>query len=135
MQYIPQKMYRSSFVNMQWALGTKGSGAPVHFHNVAWSQLFYGRKHWYILPPRTTLMGNKQVLDWVENDMQDLEKQGFHMMQCTQQQVIYTLSYFTLTHYTHLTLSHFTSPHSPHLLTTPTLAHYTYPRLPHTSHT
>jgi hypothetical protein len=26
-------------VNLQWALGTKGSGAPVHFHNTAWNQV------------------------------------------------------------------------------------------------
>eukprot|EP00615_Pteridomonas_danica_P011961 CAMPEP_0114346950 /NCGR_PEP_ID=MMETSP0101-20121206/13493_1 /TAXON_ID=38822 ORGANISM="Pteridomonas danica, Strain PT" /NCGR_SAMPLE_ID=MMETSP0101 /ASSEMBLY_ACC=CAM_ASM_000211 /LENGTH=1385 /DNA_ID=CAMNT_0001483933 /DNA_START=329 /DNA_END=4486 /DNA_ORIENTATION=- len=81
-----QREYRSAFVNMQWALGTMGSGAPVHFHNVAWNQLFYGRKHWYILPPRTTLMGKKQVLDWVENDIETLEKEGFHILECTQQQ-------------------------------------------------
>lgn len=52
---------RLPFQNMQWAVGTKGSGAPVHFHNTAWNQLFYGRKHWYLFPPSHNLMGNKQV--------------------------------------------------------------------------
>ena len=45
----------------QWALGTKGSGAPVHFHNTAFNQIFYGAKHWYLFPPNRNLMGNRQV--------------------------------------------------------------------------
>ena len=41
-QKLEQERRRSPFVNLQWALGTAGSGAPVHFHNTAWNQLFYG---------------------------------------------------------------------------------------------
>ena len=32
------------FVNAQWAIGGEGTGAPIHFHNSAWSALVYGTK-------------------------------------------------------------------------------------------
>lgn len=73
-------------MNMQWALGTAGSGAPVHFHNTAWNSLLYGRKHWYLLPPSRNLMGKRQVLDWLEHDLDDLIKDGFETMECVQKQ-------------------------------------------------
>jgi hypothetical protein len=81
-----QEKWRDPFVNLQWALGTKGSGAPVHFHNTAWNQLFYGRKHWYLLPPGRNLMGKKQVLEWVEDDVAGLQAQGYEFTECVQQQ-------------------------------------------------
>jgi hypothetical protein len=77
---------RRPFVNMQWALGTAGSGAPVHFHNTAWNQLFYGRKHWHLLPPGRNLMGKKQVLEWLEEDWGRLAVEGFEPIGCVQQQ-------------------------------------------------
>ena len=81
-----QELWRKPFVNMQWALGTKGSGAPVHFHNTAWNQLFYGKKHWYLLPPGHNLMGKKQVFKWVEEDVASLKAQGYEFTECVQQQ-------------------------------------------------
>lgn len=39
---------RDPFINAQWSLGVEGSGAPMHFHNPAWSALIYGAKKWYI---------------------------------------------------------------------------------------
>lgn len=83
---MEEKERRRPFVNIQWALGTAGSGAPVHFHNTAWNQLFYGRKHWYLFPPATNLMGKKQVLDWLEHDVTGLIEQGFQPMECVQLQ-------------------------------------------------
>ena len=38
---------RELFVNAQWSLGMEGSGAPVHFHNAAWSALMFGAKKWW----------------------------------------------------------------------------------------
>jgi len=76
---------REPFVNLQWALGVAGSGAPVHFHNTAWNSLFYGRKHWYIYPPSRNLMGKKQTLLWVEEDLEDLKAQGYLPYECTQE--------------------------------------------------
>ena len=76
---------RAPWYTIQWALGTAGSGAHIHFHNAAWNQLFYGKKHWYLFPPGRNLMGKKQVLDWVENDLPGLEVQGFKPFECHQQ--------------------------------------------------
>jgi hypothetical protein len=45
--------YREGFVNAQWALGAEGSGAPMHYHNTAWSALLYGAKKWYANPSTT----------------------------------------------------------------------------------
>ena len=81
-----QETWRKPFISMQWALGTKGSGAPVHFHNTAWNQLFYGKKHWYLLPPGRNLMGKKQVFKWVEEDVTGLKAQGYEFSECMQQQ-------------------------------------------------
>lgn len=76
---------RAIFQNIQWAVGTKGSGAPVHFHNTAWNQLFYGKKHWYLFPPSRNLMGNKQVLQWLEEDLPRLRSEGFVPLECVQE--------------------------------------------------
>ena len=84
--YQEQVERRRPFVNLQWALGTAGSGAPVHFHNTAWNQLFYGRKHWYLYPPSRNLMGKKQVMDWLEHDIRNLMEDGFQPMECIQMQ-------------------------------------------------
>jgi hypothetical protein len=56
---------------------------PVVF---ASPQLFYGRKHWYLFPPSWNLMGKKQVLDWVEHDLQGLIDEGHEMVECVQYQ-------------------------------------------------
>ena len=57
---------------------------PLPQHGV--EQLFYGRKHWYLFPPATNLMGKKQVLDWLEHDVTGLIEQGFQPMECVQLQ-------------------------------------------------
>lgn len=77
---------RQPFINMQWALGTQGSGAPVHFHNTAWNNLFYGMKRWYLFPPSHNLMGKRQVLDWIEHDLPELKQEGFEPFECVQHQ-------------------------------------------------
>ncbi|KAJ1461043.1 hypothetical protein M885DRAFT_458278 [Pelagophyceae sp. CCMP2097] len=52
------------FVNMQFAIGGAGSGAPMHFHNTAWNALVYGSKFWLTYPPAYNLMSNVQIRDW-----------------------------------------------------------------------
>jgi len=47
-----EKQARAMFVNYQWALGVPGSGAPTHYHNIAWNGVVYGAKRWFISPPR-----------------------------------------------------------------------------------
>ncbi|KAJ8609236.1 hypothetical protein CTAYLR_008063 [Chrysophaeum taylorii] len=54
------------FVNVQWALGSAGSGAPMHFHNTAWNACIYGAKRWIAYPPAYNLMSNDQIRLWDE---------------------------------------------------------------------
>lgn len=37
---------------VQFALGPEGTGAPPHFHNAAWNGLIWGRKRWWLFPPK-----------------------------------------------------------------------------------
>lgn len=52
------------FVNVQWALGSAGSGAPMHFHNTAWNACVYGAKRWIAYPPAFNVMSNDQIRVW-----------------------------------------------------------------------
>lgn len=54
------------FVNVQWALGVAGSGAPMHFHNSAWNACIYGAKRWIAYPPAFNVMSNDQIRLWDE---------------------------------------------------------------------
>jgi hypothetical protein len=80
-----QEKRRKDMVNMQWALGTAGSGAPVHFHNTAWNQLFYGRKHWCKLPIRLSfariflLINSLLMWCWLDLLLRFLVKTCFHL--------------------------------------------------------
>ncbi len=65
---------RAHFVNAQWALGDKGSGAPIHFHNSAWNALIYGAKKWIIYPPAHMIMSKEHILDFIENEVSTLEE-------------------------------------------------------------
>ncbi len=72
------------FVNAQWALGGEGTGAPVHYHNTAWSALVYGAKKWTIYPPHSQIMSNKQILDYRETDLLDFSSRGVTPVTCVQ---------------------------------------------------
>ena len=75
----------SMFVNAQWALGGRGTGAPVHFHNTAWAAVVYGAKKWYLYPPKYRVMSNKQIKKFVETDMIDTsERLDFTPLTCVQ---------------------------------------------------
>lgn len=46
---------RRSWVQLtsrQLFAGGAGSGASMHFHSAAYNALFFGTKHWLLLPPR-----------------------------------------------------------------------------------
>ena len=62
------------FVNLQWALGVEGSGAPQHFHNTAWNALVYGAKRWLVFPPAYSFMSNMQIRQWDETEREENEK-------------------------------------------------------------
>lgn len=75
---------REIFVNAQWAIGGEGTGAPVHYHNTAWNALVYGAKKWFIYPPHSMIMSNKQILDYVETDHNSFADRGVHSLSCVQ---------------------------------------------------
>eukprot|EP00633_Aureoumbra_lagunensis_P008734 CAMPEP_0197310136 /NCGR_PEP_ID=MMETSP0891-20130614/8760_1 /TAXON_ID=44058 ORGANISM="Aureoumbra lagunensis, Strain CCMP1510" /NCGR_SAMPLE_ID=MMETSP0891 /ASSEMBLY_ACC=CAM_ASM_000534 /LENGTH=1110 /DNA_ID=CAMNT_0042795639 /DNA_START=226 /DNA_END=3558 /DNA_ORIENTATION=- len=56
------------FVNIQFAVGGPGSGAPMHFHNTAWNALIYGTKFWIIYPPAFNVMSNQHIRYWEAKD-------------------------------------------------------------------
>jgi hypothetical protein len=80
----PPKLDRSLFVNAQWALGGEGTGAPVHFHNSAWSALVYGAKKWVIYPPHHAIMSNEQVLNFWEHSKKTFADRGIKGITCVQ---------------------------------------------------
>jgi len=75
---------REMFVNAQWALGGEGTGAPIHFHNTAWSALVYGAKKWIIYPPSHMIMSNRQILDYYESEKPLFEARGIKAVTCVQ---------------------------------------------------
>jgi len=72
------------FVNYQFAVGMVGSGAPVHFHNTAWNQVFYGAKRWFAQPPHYNMMGKMQILKWVDEERQPMLARGWKGAECVQ---------------------------------------------------
>jgi ankyrin repeat protein len=81
---IESKDSREMFVNAQFALGGGGTGAPVHFHNTAWSALVYGAKKWVVYPPGHAVMSNMQIKEYFETDLQQIADQGAQSKSCVQ---------------------------------------------------
>lgn len=85
---IPRMLYSDMnkfFVNAQWAVGGEGTGAPIHFHNTAWSALAYGAKKWFLYPPHYKIMSNKQILHFIETDNKNYTNEfGFKPLSCVQ---------------------------------------------------
>jgi len=48
----------------QFFLGPMGSGAPLHFHNYAFSLLVYGEKRWTLLPPSQRIFSKLRIKAW-----------------------------------------------------------------------
>ncbi len=44
----------------------------------------YGAKKWIIYPPHHMIMSNKQILDFIETDMVQLEERGVRATTCVQ---------------------------------------------------
>ena len=75
----------TSYDNVQFYLGGKNTGAPVHFHSGAAyarhfcafvaqfrlrsNTLLYGRKRWILFPPKRGLYSKKSIHSWLRDDL------------------------------------------------------------------
>lgn len=51
----------------QFYLGSKDTGAPMHYHtNPAWNALIYGKKGWVLLPPSQAAFSSVSAAESVE---------------------------------------------------------------------
>ena len=90
---------RITDVNLQWSLGIEGSGAPTHFHNVAWYAqlrcfccrlycrrvgLMFGAKKWILQPPHNMIMSNQPPLIFYEDAIPKLKERGVRFTSCMQ---------------------------------------------------
>eukprot|EP00595_Chromulina_sp_UTEXLB2642_P001607 CAMPEP_0196763240 /NCGR_PEP_ID=MMETSP1095-20130614/3677_1 /TAXON_ID=96789 ORGANISM="Chromulina nebulosa, Strain UTEXLB2642" /NCGR_SAMPLE_ID=MMETSP1095 /ASSEMBLY_ACC=CAM_ASM_000446 /LENGTH=359 /DNA_ID=CAMNT_0042115995 /DNA_START=665 /DNA_END=1744 /DNA_ORIENTATION=- len=71
--------YSKGNVEVQFYLGPKGSGAPVHFHGHAVNSLAYGEKKWYLFPPAEAFYSTMPAFEFVSSD-----SRAHRSIQCTQ---------------------------------------------------
>ena len=55
-----------SEASVQLAIGGARSGAPLHYHKAALNTLVYGRKAWWLAPPRDAAYSSTPVARWAE---------------------------------------------------------------------
>ena len=71
--------------SVQFAVGPRGSGAPVHYHKAAVNTLVYGRKQWWISPPRDAAFSNVPAADYIAADgPASAERAGRVVLRCVQ---------------------------------------------------
>ena len=51
---------------VQLAIGPMDSGAPPHYHKAAVNTMFYGRKKWYLFPPKDAVYTSLSSKEWLE---------------------------------------------------------------------
>jgi ankyrin repeat protein len=68
-------------VSVQFYLGPRGSGAPLHYHGSAWNLLVHGRKRWFLLPPQRAAYSTRPVLEWIERDYARLDPPPIEFIQ------------------------------------------------------
>ena len=52
----------------QFALGKKGSGAPIHHHISAWNVVLMGEKRWFLNPPHYSLLSSEHISTFTSSD-------------------------------------------------------------------
>ena len=52
--------------SVQFAVGGAGSGAPMHYHKAAVNTLVYGKKRWWLAPPRDAIYSSIPAAAWAE---------------------------------------------------------------------
>lgn len=68
---------------IQFYVGGALSGAPPHFHRTAWNVLVYGKKRWFIFPPKSAFYSREHVWDWWRNRYRN-EASGTRAWECVQ---------------------------------------------------
>lgn len=65
-------------------VGARGSGVPFHFHGGGFSEVFHGRKRWFLSPPAhpPPFNPNASMLSWVEQTYPSLDPQT-PLWECT----------------------------------------------------
>ena len=67
---------------IQFYVGGALSGAPPHFHRTAWNFLVYGKKRWFIFPPKDAFYSKEHVWDWWRERYRD--GKGARAWECIQ---------------------------------------------------
>ena len=67
-------LHTTQIAVVQFALGSPGTGSPVHYHNAAWNGLFYGMKRWYLLPPQEKLLSSVPIKQWVDTEVSGVKE-------------------------------------------------------------
>eukprot|EP01079_Euglenida_sp_SAG-EU17-18_P007791 gene7791-1396_t len=61
----PRGALNATSAHWQISIGPPLSGAPVHFHNQAINHLVYGRKLWFLFPPRHAQWSIVPIHEWL----------------------------------------------------------------------
>ena len=69
-----------SSVKTQFYVGGALSGAPPHFHRSAWNVLIYGKKRWFLFPPKDAFYSKQHVWQW----WKDKYRNGPKTWECVQ---------------------------------------------------
>ena len=67
----------------QFYLGPAYSGAPFHFHNDAWNALAFGKKRWFLTPPRHSIFSAESPASFLKHRINDFPGSN-HMLHCVQ---------------------------------------------------
>jgi hypothetical protein len=73
---------------VEFYFGPPGSGAPWHYHDPAFNALAYGRKRWFITPPRRAVFSNTPAVEWYRTEFVQSkpdDSAGRHVLECTQE--------------------------------------------------
>eukprot|EP00042_Codosiga_hollandica_P045174 m.455331 g.455331 ORF g.455331 m.455331 type:complete len:270 (+) comp56958_c1_seq38:1341-2150(+) len=81
--FVLPKLVDVSFTSKQFYLGSKGSGAPIHYHGNAINTLVYGRKQWFLLPPSLAVYSKQPPSVWLPSLSANEQSQ---LLRCTQEE-------------------------------------------------
>jgi len=73
-----------SEASVQLAIGGARSGAPLHYHKAALNTLVYGRKAWWLAPPRDAAYSSTPVARWAEGGPERYASAGRTLLRCEQ---------------------------------------------------